>query len=229
MDNAITLDKLTPEQRAQLAAEYQAEQEAAKKKQANDRVAYKQLSTEMVPPIFSILEKQSEQLAVTKQRVFEAARDLIKMKEDAYGVKEGQQSHTFSNEKGTQSITIGYRVVDGWDDTLPAGMEKVKKFIEGRAKDKYTQELVDGINLLLKKDKNGNLKSSRILELQQWASKIGNSLLMDGVAIIMDAYKPVKTCYFIDARFVDGTGKMQSLPLSISAVDFPMGTEINFL
>lgn len=225
----ITLDKLTPEQKAQIAQEFLAEQENAKKKQRETREAYKELTKETVPGLFSILEKQSEQLAVTKHRVFEAARDLIEMKLEAFGAKEGQQSHTFSNDDGSQSVTIGFRVVDGWDDTLPAGMEKVKKFIEGRAKDQYTQELVDGINLLLKKDKNGNLKSSRILELQQWAQKIGNTLLLDGVQIIMDAYKPVKTCYFIEAKYTDGTGKTQNLPLSISAVDFPEGTEINFL
>jgi len=229
MENTITLDKLTPEQKAQLAAEIQAEQSAAKKKQAETRQAYKELAKETVPGLFSILEKQSDMLAITKQRIFEAARDLIKMKLEAYDVKEGQQSHTFSNEDSTQSITIGYRVVDGWDDTLAAGMEKVKQFLQGRGTDKETQEMVDGINILLKKDKNGNLKSSRVLELNQWAEKINNPLLTDGVRIIMEAYKPVKTCYFVEAKYVDGTGKMQSLPLSISSVDFPEGTDINFL
>lgn len=225
----ITLNKLTSEQRAQIAAEFHAEQELAKRKQRESRETYKELTAETVPSLFAMLEKQSELLSVTKHRVFEAARTLIEMKADAYDVREGQQSHTFSNEDGTQSVTIGFRVVDGWDDTLPAGMEKVKQFLQGRSKDKYTKELIDGINLLLKKDKNGNLKSSRILELQQWAQKIGNTLLLDGVAIIMEAYKPVKTCYFIEAKYTDGTGKMIGLPLSISSVDFPTGSEIDFL
>lgn len=226
---AIKFENLSAEQRAQIAAEYQADQEAEKKNQQDNRKAYKELSKETVPILFRILEKQSELLAVTKQRVFEAARDLISIKVEAYGSREGQQSHTFSNDDGTQSITIGFRVVDGWDDTLPSGMEKVKQFLQGRSKDKESQEMVEGINILLKKDKNGSLKSSRVIELNQWAQKIGNALLLDGVSIIMESYKPVKTCYFIEAKQTDATGKMQSLPLSISSVDFPEGTNINFL
>lgn len=226
---AIKFENLSAEQRAQIAAEYQADQEAEKKNQQDNRKAYKELSKETVPILFRILEKQSELLAVTKQRVFEAARDLISIKVEAYGSREKQQSHTFSNDDGTQSITIGFRVVDGWDETLPSGMEKVKQFLQGRSKDKESQEMVEGINILLKKDKNGSLKSSRVIELNQWAQKIGNALLLDGVSIIMESYKPVKTCYFIEAKQTDATGKMQSLPLSISSVDFPEGTNINFL
>lgn len=229
MSETITLDKLTPEQKKQLAAEFQAEQEAAKQKQKDTRQAYKDLAKETVPGLFSILKNQSELLAVTKQRIFEAARDLVAIKLDAYGTKEGQQSHTFSNEDSTQAITIGYRVVDGWDDTLPTGMEKVKQFLQGRSTDKESKEMVEGINILLKEDKNGNLKSSRVIELQQWAEKINNELLSDGVRIIMEAYKPKKTCYFVEAKFANGTGQMENLPLSISSVDFPTGTEISFL
>src|SRR5690554_5101004 len=120
----ISLEKLTPEQRAQLAKEYHDQQLAAKKRQQETRASYKELTKETVPGLFAILVKQSEQLAITKQRVFEAARDLIEMKLEAYDVKEGQQSHTFSNENGTQSVTIGYRVVDGWDDTLSVRSEE---------------------------------------------------------------------------------------------------------
>lgn len=225
----IDINKLTPEQKRQLSAQLQAEQEAEKKALKENREAYKRMVADTVPEMFRVLASVNDKLQDSKKRVFEMSRDLIDLKKDAYEVKEGQQSHSFTSEDGKQSITIGFRVNDGWDDTLPTGMEKVKQFLQGRSKDKESQEMVEGINILLKKDKNGNLKSSRVIELNQWAEKIGNDLLKDGVRIIMDAYKPVKTCYFIEASYTDGTGKKQSMPLSISTVDFPEGTQIDFM
>lgn len=229
MSKTITLADLSPAEKAKLAAEFAQEQKAEKEKQQRDRKAYKDMAKDTVPQLFDILEKQSKLLSETKKRVFEAARNLIEMKVEAFGVKEGQQSHTFSNEEGSQSITIGYRVVDAWDDTLPVGMEKVNQFLKSRSKDKESEEMVKGINILLKKDSNGNLKSSRVLELNQWAQEIGDQLLIDGVSIIMESYKPKKTCYFVDARQENTIGKMETLPLSISSVDFPEGTNIDFL
>lgn len=225
----IDINKLTPEQKRQLSAQLQAEQEAEKKALKENREAYKKMVADTVPEMFRVLASVNDKLQDSKKRVFEMSRDLIDLKKDAYEVKEGQQSHSFTSEDGKQSITIGFRVNDGWDDTLPTGMEKVKQFLQGRSKDKESKEMVEGINILLKKDKNGNLKSSRVIELNQWAEKIGNDLLKDGVRIIMDAYKPVKTCYFIEASYTDGTGKKQSMPLSISTVDFPEGTQIDFM
>lgn len=225
----IDINKLTPEQRQNLAAQFQAEEEATKKALKENREAYKTMVADTVPDMFRVLAVANNRLQEAKKKVFEMARDLIALKKDAYEVKDGQQSHTFSSADGNQTVTIGYRVNDGWDDTLPTGMEKVKQFLQGRSTDKESQEMVEGINILLKKDKNGNLKSSRVIELNQWAEKIGNELLKDGVRIIMEAYKPVKTCYFIEASYTDGTGKKQGLPLSISTADFPEGTEIDFL
>lgn len=232
MSKTLTLSELSKEERAQLIAEARAEEAAEKEKRVEDRKAYKEMVHETVPDLFAILAHQSECLAEIKKKIFIAVEDLIKLKKEAYDVKEGQQSHTFTSEDGDLSLTIGYRVIDGWDDTVPTGIAKVNEFLESLIKDEDSikvKRLANTINRLLKKDSNGNLKSSRVLELQEVADEWNDALLNDGVEIIRKGYQPQKSCWFIEAYYVDGTGKKRNVPLSISTVDFPAGTEINFM
>ena len=70
---------------------------------------------------------------------------------------------------------------------------------------------------LLSKDKKGNLKASRVIELEQIALRTQNDTLLEGIKIMKEAYRPQKTCDFIEVRFKDDQGKEISLPLAISA------------
>lgn len=205
-------------------------QEEMKRRQAakeNDRKAYKELVNETVPGILETLKYVSEELQAAKLAAFEGVTGLLELKEKAYGIKDEQRSHTFTTENG-DSITLGYRVNDGWDDTVGAGIAKVGKFIDSLAKDEDSAKLVKTINQLLKKDAKGNLKSNRVIELKSLAEEFNNDGFRDGVDIIMKAYKPVQTCFFIEASTKDAQGKDISLPLSISAVDFPEGTKLEY-
>lgn len=227
--STITLEQLTPEQRSQLVAEAKKQEKQIKEQRSENRKAYKELTHEVVPNMFISLAVANEALMATKARIFKEAEQLIKLKNEAYDPKEGQQSHTFTNESGTQSITVGFRVTDAYDDTLQPGIDKVNQFISGLVKDDDTQKLVNTINRLLQKDANGNLKSSRVLELQKIAQEFNSDLLNDAIQIIGDAYKPQRSCYFVEATYTDGTGKRKNVPLSLSTVDFPEGTKVDFL
>lgn len=226
---SVKLSDLTPEERKQLIAEAQDEAKALEQKKIENRKAYKDLVGEIVPKFFDTLLLQSEALSKAKLQLFSGVKDIIALKKEAYGVKDNQQSHSLTSEDGTKTIKIGYRVNDGWDDTHHVGIEKVNEFIATLVKDEDTEKLVKTINRLLQKDANGNLKSSRVLELEKIAEDYNNALLDDGIEIIKKAYKPVKSCYFIEAYYLDGTGKKSNVPLSISSVDFPEGTDINFI
>ncbi|MGQ2119123.1 DUF3164 family protein, partial [Ornithobacterium rhinotracheale] len=68
----------------------------------------------------------------------------------------------------------GFRIIDGWDDTVTAGIDKVREFIASLAKDEATGKLVRAVNQLLKKDAKGNLKASRVLELTKLAEDFNN-------------------------------------------------------
>lgn len=229
--STLSLKDLSPEQRAQLLEEAKQEEKRAITAQKEHRKAYKELVNDMVPGLFTELVEISKELSDAKLKVFNAVKDAMELKAEAYDIKENQQSHTFSNDDGTKSIKIGYRVTDGWDDTAQAGIDKVNEFISSlnTEQDPDKSKLVNTILKLLRKDVNGNLKSSRVLELQQIAEEWDSEILTDGITIISNAYKPNKSCYFIEAYYVDGTGKNQSVPLSLSSVDFPNETTINFL
>ncbi|MGZ8236359.1 MAG: DUF3164 family protein [Methylobacter sp.] len=204
---------------------------ARQQKTEQDRQAYKDLVGSTVPPAVQRLMDVSALLIDAKKETFDYFRGILELKASVYSAdkkdrKNEQQSHTFSTDK--YSITIGYRVNDGWDDTVSEGEQKVNVFIESLAKDEDSAKLVQTIFKLLKKDQKGNLRASRVLELQQLAEKFNNAEFTDGVKTIREAYRPVRTCWFIEAYFINDNKEKVSIPLSISSVDFPDGFEFDF-
>lgn len=195
-------------------------------KKENDRQAYKELVEQAVPKAIFTLCAASEMISNAKTAAFKFFEDILKLKADVYGIKEKQQSHTFSYKNG--EITIGYRVTDGWDDTVTAGIAKVEKYISSLATNESTSALVDIVFNLLKKDAKGNLKSSRVLELQKLTKKIDDVEFSDGVNIISESYKPIRSVWYVEATHIDDDGTRTPIPLSASSVDFSQGYKFDF-
>lgn len=216
---AVDLTKFSP---AQLKAALQAQET---KKDA-DRTAYKELVEQTVPKAIFKLALASEVLSNAKTEAFQYFEDILKLKSEVFGVKEKQQSHTFSFEGG--EVQIGYRITDGWDDTVNAGIAKVEKYISSLAKDTETAALVDMVFNLLKKDAKGNLKGSRVLELQKLTAKFSDEEFTDGVDIISKSYKPVRSVWFVEAALIDENKNKTPIPLSMSSVDFSKGYQFEF-
>lgn len=213
----VDLKNLTTEQKKALFEEIKKEEREKEKRKAEARETYKNLVAETVERNFKKLEGVSEMLSQVKKAVYEDFKTALEMKAELFGVKENQQTHTFTTAEGL-TITIGHRVTDNFDDTVHAGIEKVKGYIS-KVTAGEKAELEELINLLLKKDKNGNLKASRVLELERIAEKINDEELKDGVQIIKEAYKPAKSSTFIEAYYKDEQGKKVYLPLSIVNAD----------
>lgn len=213
----IKLEELTLEQKKELMKQVEQEEKNKKRKIQEDREYYKKLLSEVVEKNFYKLKEVSEKLKEIKTEVFEDFEDVLRLKEELYGIKEKQQSHTFTTEQGL-SVVIGHRVIDNFDDTVHAGIEKVKGYIS-KVTAGEKAELEELINLLLKKDKNGNLKASRVLELERIANKISDEELTDGVNIIKEAYKPSKSSSFIEIYYKNNEGKRVNIPLSITGAD----------
>jgi len=218
---ATDLTHLTQEE---LKAELQRREQVLNK----NRQAYKELVDEYIPQIIGKLQEYSEQMSEVKYRTFEALKILLDTKNDVYDVKGEQQSHTFTDKNGN-TITYGFRVIDSWDDTVNAGIEKVRDFISSLAKDEDSAKLVNVINRLLKKDAKGNLKASRVLELTKLAQEFNNAQFTDAVDIIAQAYRPQRSAYFIEANTLDEQGKKCNIPLSLSSADFPPGIDVKAL
>ena len=208
------------------AADLKAELQRRESQKDADRTAYKELVEQTVPKAIFKLCTASEIMSNAKTEAFKMFEDALKLKAEVYGIKDKQMSHTFSDDKS--EITIGYRITDGWDDTVNAGVAKVEKYISSLAKSPETASLVSIVFRLLKKDAKGNLKGSRVLELLQFAKEANDEELTDGVNIIADSYKPVKSVWFIDAALIGEDGKKTNIPLSMSSVDFSQGYQFNF-
>lgn len=199
---------------AQLAAQEQAEKERT----ANERNIYKEMVEATTNEVFAELEKTSAMLADAKTKVFNSYKTILEMKQELYGYKDSQQTHTFTTEAGL-SITIGYRVIDDYDDTVDVGIQKVTDFVTSLATDEQTQALVETIMRLVRKDSKGRLNIGKVVQLEQLGDRLGKPELKEAIGIIKSAYRPKKTRTFVEASYKDDELKSVNLPLAISSVE----------
>lgn len=227
--NTETIEVVKPQSGLLTAYSVKELKEALAKAEAktnDDRAAYKELVEQTVPKAIWKLAIASETLSNAKTEAFQYFEDVLKLKSEVYGIKENQQTHTFSCEDG--EVQIGYRITDGWDDTVNSGIAKVQKYIASLANSDETAALVEMVFNLLKKDAKGNLKGSRVLELQKLTAKFNNEDFTDGVDIISKSYKPIRSVWFVEAALIDENKGKTPIPLSMSSVDFSAGYTFNF-
>lgn len=216
----MNVAQLSPTERKALLKQLAAEQKKEAAAKQKDVDAYKNLVTKTVAELFEPLKLVSIEITKAKQLVYNKTNALLAKKSKLYETSVNNQSHTFTNEDGTISITIGYRVVDGWDDTVTEGINKVKKYIQkitaGNKDTKQIQFLKETVEKLLSKDAAGNLKASRVLELKKVAEKINSKELQEGIEIIEKSFKPKRTKNFVSVMYKDKQGKQCALPLSMT-------------
>lgn len=216
--DAIDIKNLSSEDKMKLFAELEAERKADEARIQQEREAYKQLVDTAVQNSVTKLQNLSSEMQRVKMEVFEEFKTIIKMKNELYKTKIDRQSDTFTTSDSRMSITLGNRVNEGWDDTVEAGIRKIKEYLSSLAKDEQTAALVETIMGLLAKDRKGALKANKVLELERLAVKSQDKDFLDGIAIIKDAYRPVPTCQFIEVNTKDDEGKESKLPLSLSSM-----------
>nr|DAW46655.1 MAG TPA: Protein of unknown function (DUF3164) [Caudoviricetes sp.] len=215
----INLSQLSAEQRREMLAQLKAQEEAEKRQREADISTYKALVSQTVEDNFPVLQAVSSELAAQKRSIRNAFATVVDLKSSLYGVKDGQRSHQFINSEGTRRITIGFNVIDNYDDTVDAGIAKVKEYISSLARDEQSKILVETVLKLLSKDSKGTLKASRVLQLQQMAEKSGNADFIEGVRIIRDAYRPIESKSYVRAEYKSDSGAWVSVPLGMTEAD----------
>ena len=191
---------------------------AAEAKRKSDREAYTALVDETIAAVMPELTNISEAIAQKKTAAAEAFRGALEMKAELFGVKDDQQSHTFTNSEGTMRITIGHYMLDNYRDTVNEGIAMVKMYIESQARDEASRALVKAILRLLSRDEAGNLKASRVLQLQKMAEETGDERFIEGVRIIQESYQPTPSKDYIRAAVRDESGAWVAIPLSMTDV-----------
>ena len=214
----IDLNKLSPEQKSALRDQLIAEQKAAEEKKKEARSKYETLKNELVTVNFVKLQEVSAILTALKKQIFDDFKTLLELKAEIYGDHESQQSHTFTCSDGSQSIILGSNVVDRWDETVDVGVSIVKEWMKSLAKDEDSAKLVSFLNEMMKPNKGGQLRANRILDLEKKADELGDEKLKEGVKIIRDGYRPMKTTTYIKAKMKGDNNEDVYIPLSMSDI-----------
>ena len=210
---------MTAEERQEFEAYKLAkEKKAAEAKRKSDREAYTALVDETIAAVMPGLTNISEAIAQKKTAAAEAFRGALEMKAELFGVKDDQQSHTFTNSEGTMRITIGHYMLDNYRDTVNEGIAMVKTYTESQVRDDASRALVKAILRLLSRDEAGNLKASRVLQLQKMAEETGDERFIEGVRIIQESYQPTPSKDYIRAAVRDKSGAWVAVPLSMTDV-----------
>lgn len=217
----ITMDinQLSAQELSDLAQQIRVQKKQERLSYEQSVTTYKQIASQAVTESFPAIEELSTTIAKCKRLIRDNFSTVIRLKAELYGTKDGQQSHQFISEDGTCRIRIGYNVLDNYDDTADAGIEKVRHYIRSLASDDKSQILVDTVIRLLSRDGKGTLKASRVLQLQQMADRSGDDGFQQGVKIIRDAYQPLESKSYVRAEYKNEQGAWISVPLSITDVE----------
>lgn len=217
MEN-LKLENLSPEVKAELLKQAAAELERKKELKKSERKKFKEIVSDEVHTLFNVMHQHVEDMRRAKIDIYNSLQTLIKSKCEVFEVEGEQKTHTFSTVDGSKRITIGYRDISDWDGTESAGIEKVKNYIASLAADKEKGKAANYLQALLKPDRAGKLDPRRIMELQKQAEEMNDVDLLDGVTIIMNAYKLVKTAPTLTVEERTDAGKWRNIELNFSDI-----------
>ncbi len=215
----VNLSALSEEQKKALKEELIREEQARQQKESEDRQAYKKLANDTILKVVPELKELSNRLREVKRQVYKDFQSVLELKREVFGTDGEQATHTFTTEDGKNRITIGYRTNDKYDDTADVGIAMVKEYLSSLVRDTETENLIKIINSLMSKDKMGNLKASRVLQLTKYANESDNEKFKEGVKIIQDAYKPEKTKTFVSCQVKNEAGEWTSIPLGMTETE----------
>jgi len=224
----IDIKKLSPEQKAELAAQLAAEEKEKKEQRKQNLEALEKMAADVMPEAFSQAETAWQVLTEAKANIFRLFREYLKLKIEVFENKSLQKTHTIT--VGDKSITLGYRVADGYSDNANYGIAMVHKFLGTLAKDENSKKLLQTVYRLLSKNAKGDLDSKKVLELAKIAQEsYPGTDFEEGIGIIQDAFQPKMSRWFIEAKKIDGQGVERSVPLSITSADLPADFDLSFL
>lgn len=224
----IDITKLTAEQKREIAAQLAAEKAAEKEQRKENLATLEKLAEDVMPQAFDQVEMAAKVLAEAKANVFKLFEEYLKLKIEVFQTKSLQKTHTIT--VGERSITLGYRVTDGYTDNANYGIALVHKFLATLAKDDDSKNLLKTVYRLLSKNAKGDLDSKKVLELAKIAKEdYPGTEFEEGIELIQAAYKPKMSKWFIEAKKTDGQGVERNIPLSITGADLPADFDLSFL
>lgn len=207
--------KLWEEAKAKKAAE---DAKAAKQEREKE---YKALVNQMVNESVPKAQKLHEQMAEAKKNLVDTFQTIIDMKNELYGgtskAKDGRYTDTFTNEDSTARVTVGNNMLDYYDDTHTAGIDKLREYLGSFASDEKSQTLVKMVETLLsERTKGGQLKAQNVLRLEKMAAESGDALFIEAMEIIRNAYHPAQSKQFVKVEVKNDSGAWEPIALNLT-------------
>jgi len=158
--------------------------------------------------------------AAVVDSIFKDAAPLIALKSELYDIKDNQGSHTFTARDGSGSITVGHNMIIGFDGTSDIGVDKIQMYLSSLSKDDVNRDKIEKIlNVLMKRNKKGELNPTRIVDLSNLKSDIDDDLFSEGVDIVVAAQFKTRTSSYVEgwSRVIDKNGKEIKIQFRITA------------
>lgn len=211
----MDISKLSPEERADLKAQLDAEERAEQERKEAEKLTYAELRNQTVMEVFEDLKKASEMIQTAKERALEKFVTVIKLKNELFGIKDGQRSHTWLSADGNIRIITGTNAVDRWDDIARTGKQKVFEWLNKNTTSENAS-FAEIIRELMQSNKDGDLDPRNVLTLQNHAQKSKDQELIDAVALIREGHRLDHSSTYVKVEIKDEHKKFRPLPLSIS-------------
>lgn len=212
------LKNLSDAERKELMAAAKEELKLEQEREKAERKTYKEIASNEVLNHVTRLRETVETMKSVKVEIYNSLRALVQSKKEVFETQENQKSHTFTTLDGKFRIMMGVRDISQWDGTETAGINKIQEYLKSLAKDTRSAELVAMVQGMLKPDKKGMLDPRRIMELSKIAEEGGNELFMDGINIIIAAYKVVGSKMFLEAYEKSDDNSWQNINLNFSEI-----------
>ena len=214
----IDLKSLSTEQRQRLMEEARQLEREAQAKRAQHEKAYRKLVDDRVQLTLETLFGFSKKMSELKQAIYGDFEDVFAQKKNLWKRADKNHSHTFTTQDGKYRITLGYNMNDSYADTVDVGIAGVREYIQNLAQDMKGKELAAMVLQLLAKDKTGNLKASRVMQLWQIAQKSGDVDFIESVKTIQDAYQSLRSKRYIRAWRKVEQHEWVAIPLNFTDV-----------
>ena len=217
----INITQLTEEQKKALREQLKEEEQKEIQEKVQNKQILKKLENDFVLENIDFFIDKRGILEDKIHILFTNIDPLIDLRAKTYGnQKREQDSHTFTLDDGSASIKIGWNVRPVFNGTEAEGIVKIQQFISSLAGDSENEKtLMEIINLALKRDAQGDYNPKKIRDLDALRSKVNSSLFNEGMDIINEALKDVRTSRYVRGfkmvDFGDGIIKRVNFNFSI--------------
>jgi len=191
---------MTAEERKELARLKELEAKQKQSRQAQKQ-AYDELLEENVPELVENIIPMLEKLDAFKASIWKRCEILREQLLEIFDEKTDQSSWSFRTKNGDYFIRIGYNTDVKFDDSVNAGVAKIKEYIGSLADSTHANVLNEMVTLLMRPTKTGSLNPRRLLELAEKKAVIHDPLFHEGIDIILASQQKTKGSTYIEIAY----------------------------